>query len=307
MPKNIKFFLITLLISLPLWWSANNFQGNLEKFFYAQISEPVGQIIEIKLPQKPPLELKAKSAISIKIGRSLKEKTLFRKNTSEILPLASLTKLMTALVVLEDPNYDLKGLVTVSKTAASQEDVPNYGNLKVGENFTVEKLLELMLSYSSNDSAYALAELIGVENFINKMNFKARELGITQTQFLNPTGLDPESLFYGQNTQRYFNYSTADDLAVLAKYIFKNHPVIFETTLKKKAYTVNNGISDLVLADSQKMLGGKTGYTDEALGCLAFLFRDESGNVFLNVILGSPSVESRVKDAQKLINWINSL
>ena len=214
---------------------------------------------------------------------------------------------MTALVVLEDPNYDLKGLVTVSKTAASQEDVPNYGNLKVGENFTVEKLLELMLSYSSNDSAYALAELIGVENFINKMNFKARELGITQTQFLNPTGLDPESLFYGQNTQRYFNYSTADDLAVLAKYIFKNHPVIFETTLKKKAYTVNNGISDLVLADSQKMLGGKTGYTDEALGCLAFLFRDESGNVFLNVILGSPSVESRVKDAQKLINWINSL
>ena len=72
MPKNIKFFLITLLISLPLWWSANNFHGNLEKFFYAQISEPVGQIIEIKLPQKPPLELKAKSAISIKIGRSLK-------------------------------------------------------------------------------------------------------------------------------------------------------------------------------------------------------------------------------------------
>lgn len=307
MSKNINFFLIPLLVSLPLWWSANNFQENLEGFFYAQISEPVSQIIEVKFPQKPLLELETKSAISIKISESGKEKTLFRKNTSEILPLASLTKLMTATVILEDPNYDLKRLITVSKTAESQEDVPNYGNLKIGEGFTVEKLLELMLSYSSNDAAYSLAELIGADNFVNKMNFKARELGLIQTQFLNPTGIDPENLFYGQDTQSYFNYSTADDLAVLVKYIFQNHPLIFEITLKKKAYLVKNGVSNLVLADNQIMLGGKTGYTDEAGGCLIFIFQNENGSVFLNVILGSPSSESRIKDAQKLINWINSL
>ena len=297
----------SLFLSLLLFGGINNFQGNMEKFFYAQVSEPLGQILEIKLPQKPPLELEAKSAISIKIGGALKEKTLFRKNTSEIMPLASVTKLMTALVVLEDPNYDLKGAAAVSKAAASQEDDPNYGNLKPGENFTVGKLLELMLSYSSNDAAFALAELIGVDSFVEKMNIKARELGLSQTQFLNPTGLDPENLFYGRDTQSYFNYSTADNLAVLAGYILQNHPLIFEITLKKKTYSINNGISDLVLAENQTMLGGKTGYTDEALGCLVFIFKDERGNIFLNVILGSPSSESRIADAQKIINWINTL
>lgn len=307
MPKNIKFFLISLFLSLPLFWGINAFQGNLERFFYAQISEPVGQILEIKVPEKPLLELEAKSAISIKISESGKEKTLFRKNTSEILPLASLTKLMTAVIILEDANYDLNGAAVISQTAADQENVPNYGNLKAGESFTVEKLLELMLSYSSNDAASALAELIGIDNFVNKMNLKARGLGLNQTQFLNPTGLDPESLFYGQETQNYFNRSTAGDLAVLARYILENHPLILDITLKKKLYAVQNGVSDLTLLENQIMLGGKTGYTDEAGGCLVFIFKNENGNLFLNAILGSPSSETRVADAQKLIDWINSL
>jgi D-alanyl-D-alanine carboxypeptidase (penicillin-binding protein 5/6) len=310
MTRNIKFFLIPILISLPLWWSANIFQGNLEKFFYAQVSEPFNNLSEVKIPakpEKPELKLEAKSAISIKIMKSSGEKILFKKNTEEILPLASLTKLMTAVIVLEDANYDLKRLITISKTAENQENVPNYGNLKMGERFSVEKLLELMLSYSSNDSAYALAELIGIDNFVEKMNFKAGELDLTQTQFLNPTGLDPENLFYGQDTQKYFNYSTANDLTDLVKYIFKNHPLIFEITLEKKEYLVKNGVSGLVLAENQTMLGGKTGYTDEAGGCLVFLFQNENGSVFLNVILGTPSAGTRVQEAQKLINWINSL
>ncbi|MBI2038335.1 MAG: D-alanyl-D-alanine carboxypeptidase [Candidatus Nealsonbacteria bacterium] len=306
MSKNINFFLIPLFLSMGFWWMINFSQNNLENFFYAQISEPIGQIIEVKLPQKPLLELKAKSAISIKISKSDKEKTLFRKNTEEVLPLASLTKLITALVVLEDPNYDLKRLVVVSKAASNQENVPNYGNLKIGERFTVEKLLELMLSYSSNDAAYALAEVIGVDNFVDKMNFKTRELMLAQTQFLNPTGLDPENLFYGQDTKSYFNYSTADDLIILAKYIFFNHPLILEIASKKKTYQVKNGVSDLIFPENQVMLGGKTGYTDEAGGCLFFIFQNEQGTVFINVILGSPSSESRTQDAQKLINWINS-
>lgn len=307
MTRNIKFFLIPLFLSLLVFNGINTFQGNLERFFYAQISEPIGQIVEAKFPPKPSLELEAKSAISIKISESGKGKILFRKNNSEILPLASLTKLMTAAVIFEDSNYDLKGPVTISRSAGSQGDVPSYGNLKIGDRFTVEKLLELMLSYSSNDAAYALAELAGIDNFMDKMNLKARELGLADTQFLNPTGLDPENLFYGQDTQSYFNRSTADDLAVLSKYILQNHPVIFEITLKKKTYQVDNGVPDLVLADNQIILGGKTGYTDEAGGCLIFLFKNENGSVFLNVILGSPSSESRVKDAQKLIDWINSL
>lgn len=297
------------MISLPLWWSANIFQGNLEKFFYAQVSEPFNNLSEVKIPvkpEKPGLSLEAKSAISIKIMKSGGEKILFKKNTEEILPLASLTKLMAAVIILEDTNYDLKQTLTISKTAAGQENVPNYGNLKAGESFTVEKLLELMLSYSSNDAAFALAELIGVDNFVEKMNLKVQSVGLNQTQFLNLTGLDPDSLFYGADTQKYFNYSSANDLANLVKYILKNHPLILETTLKKKAYSIQNSISDLILTEGQTMLGGKTGYTDEAGGCLIFLFQDEKGNIFINVILGAPSAPARIQDAQKLIDWINS-
>ena len=305
MTKNIKFFLITFILSLAFWQGVNFSQNTLENFFYAQISEPFGQIVEIKIPQKPPLELNAKSAISIKIssiglpaGRQGKEKTLFRKNTSEILPLASLTKLMTAVIVLENVNYDLKRLITISKTAAGHENVPDYSNLKAGERFTVEKLLELMLSYSSNDATYSLSELMGVNNFVKKMNLKAQELGLVQTQFLNSTGLE--------DIQNNFNYSTANDLAVLTKYILKNHPLIFEITSRWKMYFIRNSISDLILADSQIMLGGKTGYTDEAGGCLIFLFSDEKGNIVINIILGASSAETRIQEAQKLINWINS-
>lgn len=272
-------------------------QNNLENFLYAQISEPFEQMVEIKVSQNPPLKLEVNSAISIKISPSGREKILFKKNTEEILPLASLTKLMTAVIILEDANYDLKRLITISKTAAEQENVPDYGNLKAGERFTVEKLLELMLSYSSNDAAYSLSELIGVNNFVKKMNFKARELGLSQTNFLNSTGLE--------DSQNNFNYSTAEDLAVLIKYILKNHPLIFEISLKKKMYLTRNGVSDLVLADSQTMLGGKTGYTDEAGGCLIFLFFNEKGSIIMNIILGASSTETRIQEAQKLINWIN--
>ncbi|MEK9135461.1 MAG: serine hydrolase [Patescibacteria group bacterium] len=297
MTKNIKFFLITFILSLAFWQGVNFSQNTLENFFYAQISEPFGQIVEIKIPQKPPLRLEVNSAISIKINPNGREKILFRKNTSEIMPLASLTKLMTAIIVLEDVNYDLKRLIITSKSAAEQENVPDYGNLKAGERLTVEKLLELMLSYSSNDAAYSLSELTGVNNFVDKMNLKAHELGLTQTNFLNSTGLE--------DAQNNFNYSTAENLAVLTKYILKNHPLIFEITSRKKMYLIKNGVSDLILADSQAMLGGKTGYTDEAGGCLIFLFSDEKGNIIINIILGAPSAEARIQEAQKLINYVN--
>ena len=106
MTRNIKFFLITFILSLAFWQGVNFSQNTLEDFFYAQISEPFGQIAEIKFPQKPPLELEAKSAISIKIskaglpaGRQGREKTLLRKNSRDILPIASLTKLMTAVII----------------------------------------------------------------------------------------------------------------------------------------------------------------------------------------------------------------
>lgn len=309
--KRIKFFLIAFFVSLPLYWGINFFQENLEQFFYAQISEPFQNISEIKIPQKPAkpeLNLEAKSAFSIQIKKNNKEVIAFKKNSKEILAIASLTKLMTAVIVLENEIYDLENTqVTISKTAAKQENVPNYGNLdlEIGKKFDVGKLLDLILVYSSNDAAFALSEVMGVENFVMEMNRKAAELGLENTHLVNPTGLDPENIFYNQETFDSFNYSTTENLVKLSQYILKNHPLIFEISLRKGPYPFTNGVSSLVLQENQTALGGKTGYTDEAGGCILVVFRNEKENIFFNVILGTKSQTARVAEMQKLIDWLS--
>jgi len=303
MSKTLKFFLIAFILSLPFWWAINIFQENLENYFYAQISQPFQEMVFVKIPEKPNLELQAKSVISVKITPNGKQKILFKNNINQPLPIASLTKLMTAVIVLEDKNYDFeKSLITISKAAANQENVPNYGNLdrEIGKKFTLEQLLDLMLVYSSNDAAWALAEVIEVPDFIEKMNQKALELGLENTHFVNPHGLDPENISYNPENLKYFNYSTARDLVKLAQYILKEHPLIFEITRKEPFYLLKDGIFDLFLP--QEVIGGKTGYTDEAGGCILFLFRNERGSIFINLILGAPSASSRITEMQKLID-----
>ncbi|MFQ6049817.1 MAG: D-alanyl-D-alanine carboxypeptidase family protein [Candidatus Paceibacterales bacterium] len=305
---NFKIFFIVLVLSSFFWWGINFFQENLEKFFYAQISQPFQEITFAKRPakpKKPKLNLQVKSAFSVKINRVGKERILFKKNSAQILPIASLTKLMTALIVLEDPeNYNFSEIITISKEAAAQENVPEYGNLKPGERISIEKLLDLTLIYSSNDAALALAEVIGIENFVERMNQKAKILGLESTHFINPTGLDPENLSYKEEAKDYFNHSTAQDLVKLAQHILKNQPLIFEISLKKEPYLIENGLSDLSLPEGQKIIGGKTGYTYEAGGCMLLVSEDEKENYFFQVILGTISPLTRVKEMQKLINNI---
>ena len=310
MSREIKFFLITFFISLPFWYGVNLAQGNLEKFFYAQISEPLEEINLVQIPQnsqKPNLDLEAKSALSLKINKSDREKILFKKDTQNILPIASLTKLMTALIIMEDSeNYDFKKEIIISKEAANQENVPEGGNLNMGEKISIEKLLGLMLIHSSNDAAFALSEVIGVGNFVEKMNQKAESLELKNTHFLNPTGLDPENLHYSPETFDYFNYSTAEDLSRLAKYILNEFPLIYEISVSPPYYQVKNGFSNLSLRENTNLIGGKTGYTDEAGGCMILVLeRDE--NYFINIILGTESASARLTEMQKLIDWIFSV
>lgn len=308
MKKNLKVLLISLLLSLPFWYGVNFFQVNLEKFFYAQIAQPIEEITLVKIPektQKPNLDLGAKSALSLKINKVGKEKVLFRKDTQNILPIASLTKLMTALIAIEDTeNYDFKKEIIISKEAADQENVPEGGNLNIGEKISVEKLLHLMLVNSSNDAAFALSEVIGEkgENFVIKMIQKADDLGLENTYFVNPTGLDPKDLHYNPETLIYFNYSTVEDLSKLAKYALTEFPLIYEISTSPPYYQVKNGFSNLSL--KQNIIGGKTGYTDEAGGCM-ILVLEENGDYFINIILGTESASARIIEMQKLIDWLN--
>ena len=312
----IRVFLISFLLSLPFWWGINTLKENLESSFYAQISQPLQEMSFVKIPEKPNLDLQAKAAISVKVNEAGKQKILFKKDINQPLPIASLTKLMTAVIVLDSNpptalqpqpthpknEYDLSRIITISEKAAAQDDVPVFGNLKSGDKLSVKELLELMLIYSSNDAAFALSEVIGTENFVEKMNQKAEILELENTHFVNPTGLDPENLHYDPAVLNYFSYSTAKDSVKLTQYILKEHPLIFEISIQEPSYLLADGIFDLFL--TQKVIGGKTGYTDEAGGCILFIFNDDKGNFFINLILGTPSPSARITEMQKLIDWL---
>ena len=301
MRKNLFLFFFGIFFGAILTLFANFSQKKLENFLVAQITKPLEEInfAKIEKPKKPPLEIEAKAVFSLRLNpkKKMKEKIVYSKNENEILPIASLTKLMTALIVIENQkDYPLEKEIKISKEASLQEDVPEYGNLKAGEKRKIKELLNLMLFFSSNDAAYALAEQIGIDNFVNKMNEKVKEIGLENTHFSNPTGLDPENLKWSLENKDYFNYSSAKDLVFLGKYILQNYPLIFEFSNLK---------NEIQLLENQNLIGMKTGYTDEAGGCIFLIFSNNRDDYFLNVILGAKSKEERFLQMQKLIDWIN--
>lgn len=302
MTKNgFKILLFAFLFSLPFWWGVNIFQKNLENFLLAEITQPFENMVSFEQKQKPQLNILADSALSLRINSEGKKNILFGKNADTVLPIASLTKLMTALVILENPkDFEFSEVIAISKKASEQGNAPNFGSLKEGEKYTLDKLFELMLVYSSNDAAYALSEIIGTDEFIAKMNNKAADLGMENTNFVNPTGLDPDTIALDVNR------STAIDIAILTQYISENHPSIFEYSLNPNShYSIENGITKLSLKEDQRIVGGKTGFTKTALGCIAFVFEDSQGNKFFNVILRAENEETRISEMQRLVDWIS--
>lgn len=239
------------------------------------------------------LELAAASAISVQVDADGTSKLLFSKNETQKLPVASLTKLMTALVVME--RYDLRKQVAVSPAAMAQEGVQ--GLLKEGEVLTVKDLLYLALIESSNRAAYALAESMGVQNFIGAMNADAKALGLKNTYFADTTGLSPDS------------YSTAQDIAVLSAFVFKNYP-LFGQIIGMKEYDLylpngqfhhRLGTTNKLLGEIPGMLGGKTGYTSQAKGCFMSIEKAPTdGSYIFSVVLGS---DDRFAQIKNIIDW----
>ncbi len=251
--------------------------------------------------------INAKSAISL-VTDSGNPRIIFDKSPEQIMPIASLTKLLTAYISLQ--NYDLNQEVVVSQRAVDTEE--NTGALKVGEKFTVDQLLHTMLIESNNDAARVLAEIMGERQFINLMNQEMEKIGLKYTHFVDPIGLDPD--FLGQG----YNYSTANDLAMLIRYILqeadKNPKIakIFEITRNQKyQITLANGRphheainTNKLLAEFPDTFGAKTGQTPIAGQCLLVILpQPKNKGHIINIILDS---NDRFKDMENIINWINS-
>lgn len=287
-------FLFSFVLLLSIQW-VFDVSGKFI-YEYAKASFYDGTVGHTKdaLLERKNLNQSAKALLSVAINESNQgnEELLFSQNENKILPVASLVKLMTALVVLE--NYNLSEEVTISNQAMEIEG--EQGNLKEGEVLSVENLLYIMLVESSNRAAYALAETMGNDAFVEVMNKTSQKMKLENTHFEDSTGLLEAS------------YSTASDIKRLSETLFFQYPLFREIiSLKEFDLYLKNGtfhhklVSTNQLLGDQGIVGGKTGYTNAALGCL-IEFQQKNGGHVIHVILGA---EDRFLEAKKLINWTN--
>ena len=233
------------------------------------------------------LPITGKAYLSIVETEKGTRKILGQKNASVPLPIASITKLMGAVVVLE--NMDLNADIKILPDDIGQEE--SYYVIQPDHVYKVGDLLTNALVASDNDSARVLARSMGTDRFIEKMNVKARELNLNHTHYVNVTGLDP--VIEGMD----LNVSTVEDLATLLLYIRKYEPRIFQITSQATAdfcdiYGACTEITstDKLLGDTSinfKIIGGKTGSTDMAGKNLALINRVYDNIFLVNVILGS--------------------
>lgn len=232
---------------------------------------------------------------------------LFQKNAEAQLPLASLTKLMTALVATESAPSYLH--VAVRKEFLTGEDSRP---LSAKEEWRLSDLIDLSLVASSNDAAVSIASVIGSQSsnmtdfdigqkeFVSKMNDRAASLNLNQTYFLNPSGLDESSKTAGA-------YGSASDVAKLISYMIKNHPEILEATKYpqtkisslSKEHLIKN--TDTALDKIPNIIASKTGFTELAGGNLAIVFDASIGHPVIVVVLGSTQ-EGRFSDVVNLVN-----
>ena len=246
------------------------------------------------IPDPPPVDVEAWALVDAKSGRYL-----LGENPDEQLPVGSTTKIMSALVALDDGD-DLDEKVEVSKDAESYVgDVYSNVGLIAGERLTIRDLLAATLIPSGTDAVYALAEGLGggsVDYFVNKMNAKAASMGLENTHFETPAGLDTPN-----------NYSSARDLATIALAALK-YPV-FDDIVDTKDATISTQNRQIEIHNTNQLLttypkatGVKTGTTPDA-GANLVASAEDGDESYIAVVIDAPDSEERFRAAQSLLQY----
>jgi len=268
--------------------------------FAANIEQAASTGDQIAAPVQEP-EIAATSALLAEITENGQPKIIFAKNQEQKNPIASLTKIMTAVIASEF--YAKNQTIVINKQAIDQLDAS--GNLKAGEQFNLNNLLQVMLIESSNDAAFALTEpMAGPSGFVALMNLKAKDLNMENTAFFSPSGLDPED---SGLPEEQINQSTVDDLAKLAQYVVYHHPEITKALGEKETAIYSQGgefyhplaNTNELLDKFPSIIGGKTGTTERAGGCLLLILQGKNPQSrFIAVVLNSPD---KFKDMANII------
>ncbi|MFA5184392.1 MAG: serine hydrolase [Patescibacteria group bacterium] len=256
---------------------------------------PDFNLIALK-PEAPRLELDApRGAVLAASGRFF----LFARNADEVQPIASITKLMTALVFLENnPGWD-----QVYKITPADEIEGGRWHLFRGEQLTIKDLFYTSLVASDNGATIALVHASGLSeaDFVARMNAEARRLGLARTNFADPIGLSDR------------NVSTAREVAFLAQAALGIPEISEATTRSAYRFTTLDGrekyieSTDYLLFDpapeTLEVLGGKTGYTEKAGYCFVGRLRDQGGREAIAVILNARGKNERFREIKSLANW----
>lgn len=251
---------------------------------------------ELPAATEPQFESNAKSLILIEASTG---KVLYENNADEALPPASVTKIMTLLLVMEAIDRGeirLTDPVTVSEEAAKMGGSQVY--LEVGEQLTVEEMIKCVVIASANDAALALAEMVAgsEESFVAKMNERAKQLDMKNTNFENTNGLD-------DTTQNHV--ISARDIAIMSKELMSHPTILKYTTVWQDS--IRNGA--FVLTNTNRLIrfypganGLKTGSTSKAGFCISAAAKRD-GMQLIAVVMGASTRDSRNETAKQLLSW----
>ena len=298
----ILFSLIgTLIFSTFSWWGFSGILWqeitwpNFEKGKIVNIDESEYYANRLKPGEYP--EISAKSAVIVDLRNG---SLVFEKNSDEVWPIASISKMMSALVLMEDLNLDLEKYYII-KESDKRSGGRQY--LFTGDEVKVSDLLALSLIPSENTSVIAMVSFLGLseEDFVVKMNDKAKSLGLKNTVFFDPTGLDSR------------NVSTAKEVAVFLQKalaikeiqdLAKNYNYKFSTkqgSVRKVVST--NELLEYTFSDGYnvKILGGKTGFNDRAGYCFGTKFVINNNQEYISVVLNASTLKNRFVDTRRLL------
>jgi serine-type D-Ala-D-Ala endopeptidase (penicillin-binding protein 7) len=223
---------------------------------------------------------------------------LYAKNQNTVRSIASISKLVSAMVVLES------GVDMTRRQKLTKEDVSrsSRSRFRAGDEMTLNDLLHASLMASDNRCTRALARAVAgtIEAFVVKMNEKMKQMGLDQTLFFDPTGLDPR------------NVSTAKEIAIIVNRAYRFEEIARITSRKQVAVQLLNKRkrvfrnvtnTNVLVASKYRVLTGKTGYINESQHCLTTILMDRRGRKLTLVVLGAPGSGTRFREAKKLADW----
>jgi D-alanyl-D-alanine endopeptidase (penicillin-binding protein 7) len=237
----------------------------------------------------PRLHVKAAFVIDEATGR-----VLFQKNPERILPIASLTKLVTAMVLLDTaPDWD-------RSVEILPEDVKNSSrsHIRPREEITIRDLIHASIMSSDNVATKALARSCGLtaDEFVRRMNAKAESLGLTGTHFVEPTGLSEQNVATAEGVARLLSAAASNPIVGA---IMQKQDYTFATN--RRMHTLVN--TNRLLRSNWRITGGKTGYINESGYCLATKVESPTGAAITAVVLGAPSNALRFAEARRILDW----